>query len=214
MGARLCEAGQPHDMNSKTFINIFIIIVSIVVLAGISLAASPTTISQIDASSWKTYVSERDGYEIQFPKTYICPEVNLRICADQNSRVIYEHLRLYSDDIRSDDEWPPTLSFEIDGLKQKSAKQDFFEHINSQRGSPANQRSISKITKIHNVINLNGHKMIKVESIQDNNPVTLYLIEKNSTQFIRIFLAKLKPEEANKRSQEIDAIISSFKFNN
>jgi len=224
---------------NKGFANIIIIIIVVLIVAGAAgyfiltkepaspkdnlqeqntnqsnQPVQPIPISQIDTSSWKTYVSERDGYEIRFPKTYICPEGNSRICADQNSRVVYEHLRLYSDDIRSDDEWPPTLSFEIEGLKQKPAGQDFFEYINSQIGSPANQRPNIEITKIHNAVILNGHKMVKVESIQDHQSVDLYFFEKDSTKFIRIFMARLKPEEANKRLQEINAIISSLKFSN
>lgn len=187
-----------------------ILIISIIFL----FCVSSCVLFKTQKDKWKTYASERDGYEIRFPRAYICPEGNSRICADQNSRVVYEHLRLYSDDIKSDDEWPPTLSFEIDNLKRKQSGQDFFEYINSQIRNPSNQRPNIKVTKIHGAVILNGHKMVKVESVQDNNPVDLYFIEKNSTRFVRISLVKLKPEEAKKRSREIDAIISSFKFSN
>ena len=122
--------------------------------------------SQIDTSTWKTYVNEVNGWEIHFPENYKCPERQFGPCKDKSERVRIGNLRLYSEDMIYDGALP-TFSFEIEDLKQKPSEQDFFDYINLQAMSEANNKPNIKILKIHDTVILNEHKMVKVETIQE-----------------------------------------------
>lgn len=195
----------------------YLIVISILIVIFISACSTSKSVddiqtSKIDTSTWKTYVSELQGYEISFPRDYKCPEGQFAPCLDKNDRVKYEHVRLSSEDLVYDSEVPQTFSFEIESLKQKPSDRDLFKHINSQINLPVNQRPDIKVVKVHDAKMLNGHNMVKVETIQEGQDVDIYFIEKSPTTYLRIFVGKLKPEEAKKRTDEIDAIISSFRF--
>lgn len=170
--------------------------------------------SQIDTSNWKTYVSELQGYEISFPRTYKCTES--RFCPDKNDKIPFERIALVSEDADSLSGISPTLRFETKRLEQKPSEMDLFDYITFQANQDNKRFNESvKILNIHDTKMLNGHKMVKVETIQDlpkGYDLDFYAIEKDPSNYLRILVSKLKPEEAKKRTAEIDAIISSFKF--
>ena len=103
---------------------------------------------------------------------------------------------------------PPTAS---PLPKQKPEDQEYYDYISSQIESPENQQPNIQVIKIHNMILVNDHKIVKVETIRDGIPIDLYFFEKDSTSYVKVQLGKFT-EDWEKHSQEIDAIISLFKF--
>ena len=110
---------------------------------------------------------------------------------------------------------PPTTpyrgwTFGFSVPKEKELGQDFMNFVRAQRQSQTTP--YSTVAKIYDVKTLNGHKMIRVDTLTDyGSKINYYFVEKDSKTFILIN-TNFDPQKIGEREPEINLMISSFKF--
>jgi hypothetical protein len=169
-----------------------------------------------NTSSWRTYrfvIPSSPIWEIRFPPSFKCMESRTGPCnpanRDDSGRVILKDssFTLCSEDFIDDVPIPAAYCIFIKSARWSSSD-DFFNYLEKQISQEKSQDVLTK-----RKIKLSSERvMLRVETFSDGSYFEHYFTEIDKSQYLRITVRKYKPEEARKRAQEIEAIISTFEL--